>query len=147
MVTLRLAQEKELELFVEMELQTHAVRFVHSTDLDLHKREFNNPNIIYLSIENLENELCGYFILVIETDTESIEFRRIVIDETCRGIGQAAIREMENYCRNFSNAKRIWLDVYEDNMVGKYIYEKLGYKKFKQSMCDGRTLLFYQKAL
>tara|TARA_R110002096_G_scaffold265152_3_gene458658 strand:- start:702 stop:1145 length:444 start_codon:yes stop_codon:yes gene_type:complete len=147
MITLRPSVEKELNVFANMELQVHANRFVNATNLESHRSSFKNPNIIYLSIENIEGKVSGYFILVVETDTESVEFHRIVIDENCRGIGQAAIREMENYCRSVLSAKRIWLDVYEDNLVGKHIYEKLDYKKFKERKCDGRKLLFYQKAL
>lgn len=147
MIMLRPSLEKELKLFVKMERQTHAVRFVNSTDLDSHKIQFKNHNTLYLSIENDKSEVAGYFILVIEPDTESIEFNRIVIDENCRGIGQLAIREMETYCGSVLQAKRIWLDVYEDNLVGRHIYEKLGYEKFKESAAAERKLLFYQKVL
>ena len=147
MISLRHSTEKELKVFVAMELQAHAIQFVNSMDLDSHKRKFKNPNTIYLSIENNKNEVAGYFILVVEADTESIEFHRIVIDENCRGIGQLAIREMENYCRKVLSARRIWLDVYDHNLVGRHIYEKLGYEKFKQSTGDERKLLFYQKVL
>ena len=85
--------------------------------------------------------------MVIEANTESIEFHRIVIDEKCREIGQLAIGEMGNYCRNVLSAKRIWLDVYEDNLPGKHIYERLGYRKYKENTCDGRKLLYYEKDL
>lgn len=147
MITLRSSSEEELKVFVGMELQTHAINFVNSMDLDTHIKKFKKPNVIYLSIENSNSEVSGYFILVIEPDTESVEFQRIVIDENCRGVGQIAITQMENYCRNKLHSKRIWLDVYEDNLVGKHIYEKLGYKKFKESTVDERALLFYQKML
>lgn len=147
MITLKPSEEKELKLFADMESQAHANRFVNSTGLELHKTNFKKPNTIYLSIKNSEGEVSGYFILVIEADPESIEFHRVVIDENCRGIGQDSIREMEKYCRNILNAKRIWLDVYEDNLIGKHIYQKLGYDKFDESLYDGRKLLFYKKFL
>lgn len=147
MITLRQSAARELKLFVSMELQTHASQFVNSADLESHQMKFNQPNIIYLSIDNDACAVSGFFILAIESDNESIEFQRIVIDEKYRGIGQLAIRAMENYCRNVLNAKRIWLDVYADNLKGMHIYEKLGYEKFKECNCDERKLLFYQKRL
>ena len=147
MIKLRPSEEKELKIFADMESQTHANRFVNSTSFESHKTNFKKSNTIYLSIENSEGKVSGYFILVVETDPESIEFHRVVIDENCRGIGQDSIKEMEKYCRNVLNAKRIWLDVYEDNLIGKHIYEKLGYNRFEESICDGRKLLFYKKFL
>jgi len=61
-----------------------------------------------------------------------VEFRRVLIDHNNLGIGQTAITEMEKYCKNNLKAKRIWLDVYQDNAIGKHIYEKFGYTIFKQ---------------
>ena len=57
MITLRPSKEIELKVFAAMELQTHAIRFVNSTDLATHKRNFKNPDTIYLSIENNESEV------------------------------------------------------------------------------------------
>jgi len=147
MIKLRYTDEKELQTFTEMELQKHAKKFVNNTDLKTHKINFKKTKIIYLSIDNSEGKVSGYFILVHESDIDSIEFQRIVVDENCRGIGQIAIKEMEGFCEKELKAKRIWLDVYEDNLVGQHIYEKLGYIKFREGMHDGRKLLFYQKNL
>ena len=87
----------------------------------------------------------GYFILALETDQKAVEFRRIIIDENERGIGQEAIKEMESFCRTQLGTERIWLDVYADNKKGKYIYEKLSYERFKESKYGNRVLLYYQK--
>ena len=145
MVTLRLSKENELQLFVDMEHQAHANRFVNCADLLSHQSHFNDARVIYLSILNNKQNVSGYFILKIEADNNSVEFNRIVIDENSRGIGQIAITAMEEYCCSVLNTKRIWLDVYEDNFVGRHIYEKLGYDRFKEGLNNGRKLLFYQK--
>ena len=147
MIKLRPIQEKELKNIVMMELQTHANKYVNSVGIELHKKNFKKPNIIYLSIDKNDEKLSGYFILANEVDSKSVEFRRIVIDENSLGIGQIAIKEMEAYCQKILKSRRIWLDVYEDNVVGKHIYEKMGYKKYKDGISDGRILLFYHKNL
>ena len=147
MITLRQSKREELEIFDEMDRQDHARNFVIQTGLETHQEYFNDVRIIYLSIENTSGEFCGYFILALEPDTESVEFRRILIDQKKRGIGQAAIAEMESYCKNEFNVKRIWLDVYEDNEIGKHIYKKMGYKQFKERLIEGRRLYFYEKTL
>lgn len=147
MIYLRQSTSKELEIFDVMDRQDHARRFVIQTGLGQHQQYFDDPRITYLSIENSRGEFCGYFILVLETETGSVEFRRILIDQKKRGIGQAAIAEMENYCKNEFNVKRIWLDVFEDNKIGLHIYEKLGYERFGEEQVAGRTLYFYEKNL
>ena len=145
MVNIRESSETELESFLAMERQPHAKAFINSIDLLTHKRNFSKPDIVYLSIENNSGELAGYFILVSDSEKKEVEFRRIVIDHSQQGIGQIAISEMEIYCGDKLNAERIWLDVYEDNARGKHVYEKLGYKYFRDEIYHGRRLLFYQK--
>lgn len=146
MIELRLAREDELETFDALDRQGHASRFVVQTGIDTHRENFSRPDITYLSIER-EGEFCGYFILVREAERDSVEFRRILIDRDRRGIGQAAILAMERYCQQQWNPKRIWLDVYEDNEIGRHIYRKLGYAPFRQEIVDGRKLLFFEKQL
>jgi ribosomal protein S18 acetylase RimI-like enzyme len=147
MISLRKSHKAELKTFAEMELQPHAEAFINSVDLTRHDKDFETDNIIYLSIVNDNFELVGYFILAQEPDTNTIEFRRILIDQQQRGIGQIAIRKMESYCRENLSADRIWLDVYDDNHKGKHIYQKLGYQRFKEGEFEGRKLLYYQKTL
>ena len=54
---------------------------------------------------------------------------------------------MERYCKTVLGVDRIWLDVFEDNEIGIYIYEKLGYKRLKEETVTGRRLFFYEKPL
>ncbi len=147
MTTLRKSTYEELTAFCDIEKQVHAQAFINSSSLETHRKNFANKNIVYLSIENKAGSLAGYFILALEADRKTVEFRRIIIDENERGIGQEAIREMELYCKKQLAAKRIWLDVYEDNEKGKHIYEKLGYKRFKQGKYGDRVLFYYEKTL
>ena len=147
MLSLRPSRRDELEIFDELDRQDHARNFVIQTGIETHQKYFRDPKITYLSIEDSSAELCGYFILVLESESGSIEFRRILIDQKKRGIGQAAIRAMENYCKNKFNRKRIWLDVYEDKKIGMHVYEKMGYKRFKEERAEGRKLYFYEKDL
>ena len=147
MTSLRLSTKEELEIFDEMDRQNHAVNFVTQTGIEVHQKYYDDPDITYLSIVSSRGELSGYFVLVSEPDTASVEFRRILIDQDKRGLGQTAIVEMENYCRREFGVNRIWLDVYEDNAIGRHVYEKLGYQQFKEEPEAGRKLLFYEKAL
>jgi len=147
MISLRPSTREELEILDAMDRQGHAREFVLQTGIETHRQYFDDPCITYLNIEDERGEFCGYFILVLEPETGSIEFRRILVDRHRRGVGQAAIIEMENYCKKTFAVERIWLDVFETNEIGIHIYEKLGYSRFKEELIDGRRLYFYEKAL
>lgn len=147
MISLRPSIRGELGVFDEMDRQSHASNFVTQIGIKTHQEYFDDPNITYLSIENNRGEFLGYFVLVFEPDLDSVEFRRILIDQNKRGVGQVAIAEMENFCRKEFGVKRIWLDVYEDNAIGRHVYEKMSYQQFKAEFEEGRNLLFYEKTL
>ena len=147
MIRVRKSELSELNAFYEMEKQSHAKEFINASTLEQHQKGFADTNLVYLSIENHKHELVGYFILKISPKTKIVEFRRIIIDQEQQGIGQEAIGKMEIYCRERLNCKKIWLDVYQDNSKGIYIYQKLGYKKFKEAIYNNKTLYFFDKTL
>ncbi len=147
MISLQRATREELEKFDILDRQEHASRFILRTGLKKHQQYFDDPNVTHLAIRNSHGELCGYFILVVETETNSVEFRRIIIAQDNLGVGQIAIKEMEAFCRREFGVKRIWLDVFEDNAIGRHIYPKMGYQWFKEELLEERKLLFFEKEL
>ncbi len=84
MTTLRKSTYEELTVFRDIEKQVHAQAFINSSSLETHRKNFANKNIVYLSIENKAGNLAGYFILALEADRKTVEFRRIIIDENER---------------------------------------------------------------
>ena len=146
MITLRKARQPELELFHKMEQQSHVGGFLDPHSIELHLSRFFDEDTTYLSIETVDEVLAGYIVLVEHSASNSLEFARILIDQNFKGIGQEAMKLMEEYGIREYGVNRIWLDVYEDNSRGMHVYEKLGYKRFDQESIDGRMLYFYEKA-
>ena len=146
MIRLCEAQAGELEAFLQMDRDADTRAHIIPYDLEQHRGSFDRDDIIYLSIR-AHDRCVGYFILVLEEDARSVEFRRIVIAEKGAGYGQAAIAEMEAYCGARLGRERIWLDVYDTNSRGRHIYEKLGYRQFSSAEADGRKLLLMEKSL
>jgi len=105
-----------------------------------------NSNVIYLSIMN-QGDISGFIILSSDNDFKDIEFRRIVVASKGKGVGQLAIKAMEQYCAAILKANRIWLDVFETNNRGQHIYQKLGYKVFKSENLNSKALLYMDKAI
>lgn len=136
----------QLAQFSHMELEADAAPNITPCSPEKHLEEFNREDIVYLTIYHRQ-EQSGFFILRLEPDNHSVEFRRIVVSSRDQGIGQQAITLMEDYCRDIFQRQRIWLDVFDYNERGRHVYEKLGYRQFETKELDGRTLLFYQKSL
>jgi len=145
-VSLERASPEDAPLFAALEQGADTKEYVASYTAAEHARRIVDPGFVYLRILT-RGELAGFFILALDPDGTSIEFRRVVVAPERRGIGQAAIRAMESYCRAEMGRPRIWLDVFEHNHRGRHIYEKLGYDLYGRGTYAGRPLLLYQKML
>lgn len=143
---LRPSEATELEGFTRLEQDPETAAFILPTTLQQHQAQFDRDDIVYLTIE-CDGQTGGYFILALEADGASVEFRRIVVANRGNGIGQRAIPAMEAWCRERLGRRRIWLDVFDTNHRGRHVYEKLGYRRYDQKPWDDRILYFYEKRL
>jgi len=146
MIELIAARKQDLSTFIEMESAADTSQFIMSYSLEQHQIEMKNSNVIYLSIMN-QGDISGFIILSSDNDFKDIEFRRIVVASKGKGVGQLAIKAMEQYCAAILKANRIWLDVFETNNRGQHIYQKLGYKVFKSENLNSKALLYMDKAI
>ena len=145
-VQIERAQRHDLSLFGRMEQEPDTRDFIIPYSVDDHIEKFADPDIVYLRLLS-NGEIVGFFILGLDPDGVSVEFRRIVVATKGKGIGQMAIPEMEDFCRRELNQKRIWLDVFTHNDRGRHIYEKLGYCQCGSGAFGGKPLLLYEKWL
>ncbi len=145
-VSIEKATHYDLPLFAEMEQVDGTSEFISQYSLDEHHRKFDEPQINYLRITNA-GAIVGFFILALEPDGTSVEFRRIVVSDKGNGIGQVAIRQMEEFCKDELGRSRIWLDVLETNYIGRHIYDKLGYQQFGEQESQGERLLLCEKQI
>lgn len=146
MVRIEKAVAEDSELFAVLEQASDNEKYILPYSRDEHELKMLDPSIVYLRIVD-DFRLMGFIILSLDSDGKSIEFRRIVVAEKGRGIGQLAISAMEQFARTELRRSRVWLDVFDHNRRGLHIYEKLGYERFGESDFAGRKLLLYQKEL
>ena len=146
MVTVERAPVQDASLFAQLEQAPAAKQFVLPYSETEHARNILNSSFVYLRILDA-GELVGFFILVLDSEPNSVEFRRAVVSDKGKGVGQSAITAMEQFCRTQLQRTRVWLDVFEYNNRGRHIYEKLGYERYGESDREGRRLLLYQKKL
>ena len=146
MVTVERAPVQDASLFAQLEQAPDTKQFVLPYSETEHARNILNSSFVYLRILDA-GELVGFFILVLDSEPNSVEFRRVVVSDKGKGVGQSAITAMEQFCRTQLQRTRVWLDVFEYNNRGRHIYEKLGYERYGESDHEGRRLLLYQKRL
>ena len=146
MVTVERAPVQDASLFAQLEQAPDTKQFVLPYSETEHARNILNSRFVYLRILDA-GELVGFFILVLDSEPNSVEFRRVVVSDKGKGVGQSAITAMEQFCRTQLQRTRVWLDVFEYNNRGRHIYEKLGYERYGESDHEGRRLLLYQKRL
>ncbi|WP_299008969.1 GNAT family N-acetyltransferase [uncultured Shewanella sp.] len=147
MIELVLSCVEDIPYFVSMEQKAGTMEYIIPYSDEKHLSEMTKDDIVYLSILE-EQVLVGFIILFIDA-SRCVEFRRIVIGESGRGrgVGQLAIQKMEVYCQSKLRAHRIWLDVFDKNDRGQYLYKKLGYRQFDQQNIDGNLLLYFEKMI
>ena len=143
---LTVSEKVHIPLFVAFESNDDTSNYVSGYSEKRHKKEMNCNTVQYLSVF-VGDVLCGFIILAYESDTLSVEFRRIVISSKGKGFGQRAIYLMEDFCKSHYDMKRIWLDVYEDNLRAQHVYIKCGYLQFGVEEYKGRKLLLFEKWL
>ncbi|MBL1319697.1 MAG: GNAT family N-acetyltransferase [Methylophaga sp.] len=147
MTSIRNTHFKELKNIYEMGYQSHIGEFLSIKSLETHEIDFKKDSVIYLSIISTSGLLAGYIILCKEKQSKTVQLKRILIDEKYLGKGQEAMISLESHCIRELKSNHIWLDVYKTNSKAIYVYEKLGYKKFKQNIQNSKLVLFYEKKL
>jgi len=145
MISIRKTRLSELKQISDMGCQNHVGDFLNHTPHEKHKYNFKSSDVIYLSILSASEKLAGYVIIRKEKQLGTVQLKRIVMDEKYLGLGSEAIKSAEHYCVSVLKCTRLWLDVYEDNLRAVHVYEKLGYKIFKEGIENAKSVLFYEK--
>jgi len=146
LIELKESNKENLNLFSDWENLDGIREFICSYSIERHVVEFEKDEMIYLNI-NFNSKPVGFVLLKLEDDGRSIEFRRIVVVERGKGIGQQVLNKIEKYCLNKLKRNRLWLDVFDFNERGIYIYEKQGYKKVGETDIADKRAFIYEKLL
>ncbi len=84
---------------------------------------------LYYVSETAQGELQAYAVLRgIKEDSGSIELKRIVVAIPDRGLGRRMLEELIRIVFVELDAHRLFLDVYEDNLRARHLYESLGFQ-------------------
>ena len=145
-IEIRRSRRDELPLFCQLDQQLDVADYIVESSHQDHLNSFDDPQTVYLTIVR-NRRPAGYFVICLEDMEQRVEFKRVVVDEKHRGIGQNAILQMEEFCKSELGVSRIWLDVFDFNQRAQHIYTKLNYRKFGERISGNRMLFLYQKQL
>ena len=141
---LKKATKEDLKTFYTMSLQKHIGKNLNPKSLEQFENEYKDEATTFLSVMR-NGSIVGCIILVEEAET--VQLKRIVIDENHLGLGSEVMQLFEEYCLRRLGKDRLWLDVYADNARAVHLYEKLGYVRYNEGMENHREVWFYRKNL
>lgn len=124
-IRLRNTTEEDIDFVFDTEQTTENRIFVSPWTREQHISAVVSEDLAHLIIEEINGgKRVGYIILAGLTDeNQSIEFRRIVITEKNKGYGREALRLVKQIAFDRLNAHRLWLDVKEQNVRARHVYE------------------------
>ncbi len=119
--------ESDINKVMEFEISNY--QFVNSYTKEKHLALLDDGDCIHLSIRRLDNDnLVGHMLLFgFEGIHNSLELRRITINEKGSGFGREALQLVKILCFEKLKIHRLWLDVYDDNERAYKLYESEGF--------------------
>ena len=141
---LKKATKDDLKTFYTMTLQKHIGKNLNPKSLVEFENEYKDDVTTFLYVIR-DGSIVGCIILVEEAET--VQLKRIVIDENHLGLGSEVMQLFEEYCLRRLGKDRLWLDLYADNARAVHLYEKLGYVRYNKGMENHREVWFYRKIL
>ena len=95
MVTVGRAPVQDASLFAQLEQAPDTKQFVLPYSETEHARNILNSSFVYLRILDA-GELVGFFILVLDSEPNSVEFRRAVVSDKGKGVGSRQSLQWSN---------------------------------------------------
>ena len=115
--------EADISKIIECEISNN--QFVNNYDKEKHIELLNDSDCLHLSLRRLDNDKLVGHMLVFGLDgvNDSLELRRIAINEKGKGFGRDALQLLKRLCFKELKFHRLWLDVYDDNTRALSLYE------------------------
>lgn len=125
---LRLAVTADIPRIVALERTPGARQFVGQWTEERHRATLAGADARYLVSESDSGALLAYVILRgLSEESGAIELKRVVVAEPMRGLGRRVLIDVIRMVFEDFHAHRLFLDVYDDNVRARHLYESLGF--------------------
>ncbi len=129
-ISLRETIKTDIGNVITLERDPVNIPFIRQWSEDQHLASLKNDHYGHYIIENSNNDFLGYVILTgLDNPDQSIEFKRIVINNKSQGIGKKAVQLIKQLAFNTLHAHRLWLEVMTTNQRACAVYQSHGFVK------------------
>lgn len=117
----------DVDFILKSENDPDNYQYIGHWNRETHLNALNDPNFRYFIFVKNKKRI-GYCILIgLENPENSINLKRLVINEKGRGYGKEALRVLLAYVFEERGIKRFWLDVRTFNKRAEALYRKMDF--------------------
>ena len=128
-IAFRPTAEADLDYVMKIERAGENAVFIRQWSIEQHQSAISDENIAHLIVQKSpDNKAIGYIILIgLKNPDQSIEFKRIVIEEKNEGFGRESLQLVKKIAFENLDAHRLWLEVMEGNGRAIQLYKSEGF--------------------
>jgi RimJ/RimL family protein N-acetyltransferase len=128
-VRLRPTMQSDLDYVLSLEQDPANLPFITPWERTQHEAAIRFPDFRHFIIEaGAGLDAAGFVILIgCRSQNQSLELKRMVVQEKGRGYGRAALRVVKKIVFDDLGAHRFWLDVKERNARAQGLYQSEGF--------------------
>ena len=128
-IRMRRTHEDDLDFVLSAEQSAENRVFVTVWKREQHLAALTSEEAAHFIVERVtDGGHVGYVILAgIADSNQSVELRRIVVNEKNKGYGRETLRLVKRMAFEEMGAHRLWLDVKENNARARRVYESEGF--------------------
>lgn len=129
-IKIRKANIKDLDFIIKTENKPENKENVFQWSKEVHSAEMKNDDILYTIIEDMIGDEIGYAIIAgLKDKNNTIELRRVVINQKNMGYGTDFLQLIKEYTFKDLSYHKLWLDFFITNKKVESLYKRNGFKK------------------
>jgi diamine N-acetyltransferase len=126
----RLATRADIAWIVSQERRPDFAAFIHRWPLEQHEGNLVDADKLYLIAQDEIQERVAFVILAgLSSKDRNIELVRMAVTRPGAGIGKPLLVTVLELAFNKLGANRLWLDVFDDNVRARRVYEAVGFRQ------------------
>lgn len=120
----------DIPWLVGQEQRPDYAAFIHRWPQEQHERNLADPDKLYLIARDEAGEWQGFVILAgLSSRAREFELVRMAVARPGSGIGKSLLKDVMAMAFGELRADRLWLDVFDDNLRARRLYEAAGFRK------------------
>lgn len=129
LAAIRPATEADIAWIVRQERRPDFAAFIHRWPAEQHRGNLADADKLYLIAQDEARERLGFVILAgLHSADKSLELVRMAVTQPGTGLGKPLLASVIETAFDKLGADRLWLDVFDDNVRARRVYEAAGFR-------------------